>query len=201
MPQVGEPIMGYLCVVDFSLPPFHSGPAIFNFNFYNPDLFWDADGEAFYYTAEHHTDLIVRQKESYDSATPASNSVAVVVLLRLGVITGRDAWRDIADRALKTFYDQMVRNPRSLVEMMQALDMHVRGPNEIVCVTPPGTASLAARAWSEFAPNAIILDVPGGGAQQYREHVPAARDREPVGDAPTVYVCHDGTCELPRNEI
>ena len=165
------------------------------------DLFWDEDGKAFFYTAEHHKDLIVRQREAYDGATPASTSVAVATLLRLSVIAGRTDWRDKADAVLRTYYGQMKRMPRSLCELAQALDFHVRGANELVCVTPGSADSLARDAWAEYRPNAIVLDVPSSGAERYVQRVPAARDRGVVNAAPTVYECHDGTCELPRNEL
>ena len=160
--------------------------------------FWDPQGGAFFFTAEHHTDLIVRQKESYDSATPSSNSVAAMTLLRVGVTTGRDDLRDIADTLLRAFYDQMKRMPQSLCEMIQALDLHARGPQEIVCVTPPGQTSRAVDAWVEYRPHAIIIDVVDADVVA---RIPAARDRPAVDDAPTVYVCRDGTCELPVHEI
>jgi uncharacterized protein YyaL (SSP411 family) len=162
------------------------------------ELFWDDEGSAFYYTAAHHRDLLVRQKESYDGAVPASNSIAVMTLLRLSVATGRTELRDRAHLALQAFYTQMKKMPRSLTEMMQALDFHVSGPNEIVCVTPEGQQSLARQAWLDFRPRAVIFDVPDA---DYAQHVPPARDRGVVDDAPTVYVCTDGVCELPRHDI
>jgi uncharacterized protein YyaL (SSP411 family) len=161
-------------------------------------LFWDDDGSAFFYTADHHTDLLVRQKESYDGAVPASNSIAVMTLLRLSVATGRNRLRDRAHLTLQSFYTQMKKMPRSLSEMMQALDFHVSGPNEIVCFTPEGEESLARDAWLEYRPNAVIFDV---SDNDYAEKVPVARERGVVDGAPTVYVCSDGVCELPRHEL
>ncbi len=162
------------------------------------EQFWDPASGAFFFTAEHHTDLIVRQKEGYDGATPASNSVATMTLLRVAVVTGRTALRDKADAVLRAYYERMARAPQSLCEMIQALDFHVRGPDEIVCVTPAGAASLAADAWLDYRPNAVIIDVRDGALA---ERVPAARDRPPVDGLPTAYICHDGVCDLPTHEI
>lgn len=162
------------------------------------ELFWDDDGGAFYYTAEHHTDLIVRQKESFDSATPASNSTAANLLLRLSAATGRTEFRDRADALLRTYYAQMEKAPQSLCEMMQALDMHVSGPTEVVCVTPDGQTSLSNEAWREFRANGIVFDATG---DDYAARVPVAQERPAVDGKPTVYVCRDGVCELPVTEL
>jgi uncharacterized protein YyaL (SSP411 family) len=164
------------------------------------DLFWDGASAAFFYTAEHHKDLIVRKKEGFDNATPSSNSVAAMNLLRVAVATGRTELRDKADAMLKTYYDRMSQMPSALPEMLQALDLHIAGPQEIVCVTPPGGRTLAHDAWADLRPRALVFDVPQESGE-YRDRVRVAQGRDVVDDRPTVYVCDDGVCELPRHEL
>ena len=55
--------------------------------------FWDATDGGFYFTGEDHESLITRPKDFFDNATPAGNSVAADVLLRMAAVTGRDDYR------------------------------------------------------------------------------------------------------------
>ena len=47
----------------------------------------------FFYTPADHEPLIVRKKDLVDNSTPSGNGLAVVVLLRLAEICGRDDYR------------------------------------------------------------------------------------------------------------
>ena len=44
--------------------------------------FWDEDNGGFFFTSNDHEELIVRNKDFYDNATPSGNSVAADVLLK-----------------------------------------------------------------------------------------------------------------------
>ena len=44
--------------------------------------FWDEENGGFYFTSKDHEELIVRNKDFYDNATPSGNSVAADVLLK-----------------------------------------------------------------------------------------------------------------------
>ena len=59
------------------------------------DLFWDKDNGAFFFTAYDGEEQIVRTKELYDGAIPSGNSVAALVLLRLGRITGESKYENM----------------------------------------------------------------------------------------------------------
>lgn len=45
--------------------------------------FWDEENGGFYYTAKDSEELIVRNKDIYDNATPSGNSVAADILYGL----------------------------------------------------------------------------------------------------------------------
>ena len=167
------------------------------------DLFGDDEG-GLYYTAEHHTDLIVRQKESYDGPTPSGNSVAIMALLRLAELRGRDELRDRADRALRTFMERMQRMPQGMSEMLQALDFHLEGPTEIVLVEPEeaDTDAMDEVLRSTFVPNAVRVPIDLGEASvdQWANLIPLAAGRQPANGQTTAYVCFEGACQQPTSE-
>ncbi len=161
--------------------------------------FWDADSNAFFYTADYHDHLLVRQREGYDGATPSSNSKAVEALLRLAAVTGDTDWRDDAEEVLKTYFTQMQRMPRSLVEMLQSLDWHLEGPSEIVLRTPNGESSLAREVWQSYLPNAVILNVPEAD-EAWPKSIPLLEGKDVLDGRPTVYECEEGVCQAPRHD-
>src|SRR5919112_1264394 len=64
--------------------------------------FHDRDGGGFYYTGKSHEELIARQKDAYDNATPSGNAMAATALLRLGSLTGRDDLSEAGRAALQS---------------------------------------------------------------------------------------------------
>ncbi len=63
------------------------------------DEFADTERGGFFYTGKSHEELIARQKDIYDNATPSGNGMAATALLRLGAIAGRDDLSSLGCRA------------------------------------------------------------------------------------------------------
>jgi hypothetical protein len=90
--------------------------------------FWDeADGGFFFSEADGH--LIVRSKSAQDSALPSGNAVAVHALLDLAAATGEGRYRELAERALRTFGGMMRAQPGGFVHMVAAAE-RVQGGRE-----------------------------------------------------------------------
>ena len=56
----------------------------------------------FFDTADDHERLVTRPKDVQDNAVPSGNAMAARVLLRLAAWTGEGAYRDAAERAMRT---------------------------------------------------------------------------------------------------
>src|SRR5208283_6013995 len=65
------------------------------------DKFFDGEEGGFHDT--EHEVLGTRLKRVEDVPQPSANSLAIMVLLKLSLMTGSDAYRDAAERSLKTF--------------------------------------------------------------------------------------------------
>ena len=81
--------------------------------------------------------LILRIKEDMDNVEPAASSVAALNLLRLAQHTERNDFQEIAGKTLSAFGANMKEAPRSLPQMLVALDFALTEPRQIVIAGAP----------------------------------------------------------------
>ncbi len=96
--------------------------------------FWDEEGGGFFYNGRSGEQLIVRNKDYFDNATPSGNSVAAEALLRLSVLTGDEGFRRRAAGVLRLIRDAVERYPSAFGYALGALDFYVSTPKEVVIV-------------------------------------------------------------------
>ncbi len=110
------------------------------------ELLWDPQSGGYFVTdVAHSTDLLVREKEFQDHATPAANGIATANLVRLAAVTGRLPFLDKAEEGLKAFGEMMATQPRSCPSLFTALDWHHNFLK--VAVTPNHLAETQAQFW------------------------------------------------------
>jgi uncharacterized protein YyaL (SSP411 family) len=86
---------------------------------------WDpARGGYFVSDAQSAPELLVREKEFQDNATPAANGVAIANLVRLAALTGDLDYLERAEQALKTFAHIMSTQPRTCPSLFAGLDWY-----------------------------------------------------------------------------
>jgi uncharacterized protein YyaL (SSP411 family) len=122
-------------------------------------LFDDPERGGFYFTASDHEALLARQKDLYDNAVPSGNSLAALALLRLGKLTGREAYLAAAEKTLRSAAAIMRQAPRASGQMLAALDMFLGPTPEIVILGDPqhpDTAAALADLRRRFVPNKLL---------------------------------------------
>ncbi len=155
-------------------------------------LFWDAGERCFYMTAADDPGLVQRPVSTFDSAVPSGMSVTVENLIRLGDVCGEKEWLDIAEAALHAHYARALDNPFGFANLLNALDLWLERPTEIVLAGADVTA-LARAVASVYLPNRMIVraatapPLVGG----------LVEGKGAVDGAATAYVCRDFTCERP----
>jgi len=159
--------------------------------------FWDNEGGGFFFTGMSHEDLIVRSKDYFDNATPSGNSVAVMALLRLAVLTGKENYRNLAIAVLRESGDSARRYPSGFGYALSAADFLLSTPKEIAIVgrDRQDVQPLLTEAWRRYLPNKVVA--PGFGA----ENIPLLESRPLLNDRATAYVCEHYTCKHPVNEV
>ncbi|MFZ1935868.1 MAG: thioredoxin domain-containing protein [Thermoguttaceae bacterium] len=83
--------------------------------------FADHEHGGLFYTAADHEPLIVRRKDFFDNPTPSSNGVAVMLLLRLQAICGRDDYLVAAEKAIRAFAPWMRLAPTGVFQFLLAI--------------------------------------------------------------------------------
>ncbi|HEY7401587.1 MAG TPA: thioredoxin domain-containing protein [Actinomycetota bacterium] len=163
-------------------------------------LFLDEERGGFFLSGADAEALVVRPKDVYDNAVPSGNSAAADVLQRLALLTGEAGYERAGLSALRLVRDVMGQAPTGFGHALCALDLYLGPSYEVAVVGDPAeeaTLALAAEAtWAQFRPNVVLaLAAPGDAAAS--SAVALLRDRPPLDDRPTAYVCQRFTCRLP----
>jgi hypothetical protein len=163
------------------------------------ELFADADNGGFFYSGADGEALVARTRDLEDHPTPAGNSQAAHVLLRLAGLTGDAALEERARGALALVRGEMARFPQAFGTALIALDDLLAERREIAVVGPPDdprTAELVRAARAGAAP-ADALAAGDTADPAAAEAAPLLRDRPLVEEAPAAYVCQGFACRAP----
>jgi uncharacterized protein YyaL (SSP411 family) len=158
--------------------------------------FYDAENGGFWQSTADAKDLIMRVKDDYDGAEPSGNSVATLALLKLGAITGRKDFTDVAGKTLRLFAHRLQNFPQAMPFMLHALDFSLQEPKRVVIAG--GTDSkdlhgLLRAAHSVYQPDKIVLGNTGA-VEEFARTLPAKT-------GPVVYLCTGQSCQPPMNDV
>jgi hypothetical protein len=162
------------------------------------DGFWDETAGGFFFTSSDHERLITRTKPAVDGSVPSGNSLATELCLRLATLTGGRDFAEKGERVLRLHQKGMAENPFAYANLLAALDLHLRGADEVAVVAPGGAAgatSLLAPLGKHYAPNAVVVchdpDAPPARVP------PFAVGKTALDSRATAYVCRGFTCSRP----
>ncbi len=169
------------------------------------ELFGDESSGGFYLMGEGAEHLIVRSKPGYDGAVPSGNSVAALVLLKLGRLTMNQRYIDRAKQVLDAFSRRIQQSPASLSAMLIALDFWIGPTQEIVIAGDrrrQDTKEMLRLIHGKFLPNTVILfHETGQAGEAIEKMVPFLKGQTAIDDKVTVYVCKNYVCKQPVNEV
>ncbi len=153
------------------------------------DNYWDADRGGVFTTAHNGEQLVARQKDLLDNATPSANSTTALALYRLAALTGDARYENHADRILQLLDKTMRTTPSAAGHALSALRLRHLGITEVVV---PGAA-----------PNQITQDFVDVLRESWRPNVVIAwgeADESPLWagrGAGLAYVCERNVCMAP----
>ena len=163
------------------------------------ELLWDGKGSGGFFLTPPGAELAAI-KEGYDGPTPSGNSVAALDLLRLAEFTGRQAFRDKAEKTLRLFAEDMESTPSGYTEMLGAVDFSL-GSREIVVAAPKGTRAadtMVMEIQRRFLPTKILAMTSG---EKGSIMAPLTEGKASLKGVPTVYICENFSCKAPVTDV
>ena len=165
------------------------------------DEFWDETNGGFFFTGKSHEKLIVRSKDYFDNATPSGNSVAANVLLRLGLLTNNENYRNLAIAVLREIADPARKYASGFGYALSAIDLLLSTPKEIAIVgaNADSLAEFIRATWQSYLPNKVVAGAIAGTGESTT--VALLADRSLLANQTTAYICENYTCQQPFTEL
>jgi len=163
-------------------------------------LFRDVKAGGYFFTGEDGEPLLARAKEIYDGAAPSGNSVAALVLLRLGRITGDPGLEKSAAAIFEAFSGTTSQAPTAHTQLLGALDFALGPAREIVIAGEKADAEARAmirEVQGRFLPRKILLWNTPPEAKTLHGLAPFVAAQAPVAGAAAAYVCENYACRAP----
>jgi uncharacterized protein YyaL (SSP411 family) len=92
---------------------------------------WDAVNGGLFTTPDNGEQLIVRQKDVMDNATPSANSTAALALYRLGALTGNSRYTQHADQILRLLARIATSAPSAFGNLLASVHLCHAGITEV----------------------------------------------------------------------
>ena len=169
------------------------------------ELFADSKEGGFFLTGNDGEQLIARTKPGTDGAIPSGNSIAALVLLKLGRLTMNQHFIEQGDRTLEAFSQQLEQTPAYSSVMLRALDFRLGPTQEIVIAgdaDAQDTKQMLNLLGSKFLPNAVVLlHEQGNKGLAIEQIVPFIKNQTVIEGKATAYVCENYVCNRPVNNI
>ena len=150
--------------------------------------FWDPVNSGLFTSPNDGEQLVVRQKDLMDNATPSANSSGALALLRLGALTGNNVYHDHAQQILALLAGVANSAPTAFCNYLLSLHTHHLGITQIVITGD--RPDLLAHVRSTWRPSAVLA-----WGQTYDS--PLWQHRAPD----LAYVCRDYSCHTPSNTV
>ena len=156
--------------------------------------FFDTEDGFFYYTSTESETLIARRKEMFDNVIPASNSVMVQNLFRLGSLLDKEEWKQIAEAAAMPLAHLIIGEPNYMSNWGIAYMEIKKGLAEVVFAGDKNKEMLR-EFHQHYQPFSITL---GAGNNSMLTLTEGKTD---LNGKSAIYVCFNKTCQRPVSTV
>lgn len=167
------------------------------------EKFKEAQG-AFYQTDGSDPNIILRKCQFADGAEPSGNAVHCENLLRLYQLTLNNRYLEQANDVLKAVKKYLDSYAPGYCYHMMNLNRHYdrHAPTLIVALNAKeqNGKALYQQIFSRFIPHKSVV-----WRRQNDEELftllPFVKEQVPIGNKTTLYICHEGVCQKPINDL
>jgi len=162
--------------------------------------FWDEASGTFFDTSEEHDRVVARPRSLTDGATPAANSVAADVLLRLALLTGPADHERRARSILRAAGPALETHPGQFGRMLAAADRALGEPMDAVIVGEGDdrlAIALRRAAAGPYQPDLVIAPLSSDDGIAAWPLFEGKTRRDGLA---TAYVCRGYACDEPTTD-
>jgi hypothetical protein len=149
--------------------------------------YWDTENGGIFTTPHDGEQLIVRQKDVMDNATPSANSTAAFALYRLAALTGEERFAQHADQISQLLANIASSAPTAFGNLLSAAHLRHRGVVEVAITG--NRPDLVKQLHSQWLPTVV-------SAWGERYDSPIWLDRKEN----LAYVCRQYACMAPASD-
>jgi len=196
--------IAYISLYEATLAPIYLVKAVKWMNIAIEKL-WDNDSGGFYFAAEHQ-DLIARQKDYYDGASPSANSLAYHCLSKLASLTSEIRWAAYAEKLLMSGLAHIQAFPQGHLFMLKSvLENRYKNTHLILAAKEQNEEVQNWIKTLQSITNQTISTVLV--TEENRVHfeliapfvasIPTPKNEQTI----TAYICQNQECGLPINDL
>jgi uncharacterized protein YyaL (SSP411 family) len=156
--------------------------------------FYDIEEGLFFFTSEKQTDLILRKKDLYDSATPSGNSTMLLNLQKLAILLDRADYRAITVKMLLRIKDSTVRYASSFARWAYGLLQETVGIAEIA-IAGENALEKALDLQANYLPPYVLM-----AATKANEGYALLTEKD-FGAEAQIYICKEYSCQRPVETV
>jgi len=161
------------------------------------DYFADQAHGGFFFTASDHEKLIQRPKSWPDEAMPSGNAVAALALHRLGLLTGRQAYTQTAEKALQSVADNVNQTPFHAASFVALLEAVNRPPYQVILRGEPAILTRwRAQILPRLKPDQMAYFIPYDAKDLPQEIAQKSSDK-PI----SAWICEGFSCRPPVHDL
>ena len=162
------------------------------------EQFWDAENGGFFFTSNDHEELVLRNKDFYDNATPSGNSTAADVLIKLSKFFSDERYERFGMTVLRLVAPQIARYPNGFGRALSVVEFALGETKELVIVGPANN-QLFREAAARYLPFKIMIPTTEPAADS--AIVPLLAGKEALDGKPTAFVCENFACKMPTTDV
>ncbi len=163
-----------------------------------------AEEGAFYQTDGQDPNIILRRTQFSDGAEPSGNAVHCENLLRLYQITNNSLYLEQAEDilcAVKKYLDTYSPGYAfHLMNLNRYYDRHA--PTLVIALNRTGEwrQELQKEIFHRFIPHKAVIWRDPDDIRLF-DSISSLKEQNPIEERTTLYLCHQGICKLPLNEL
>ncbi len=152
--------------------------------------FYSEEKKLFYFKSNTDAALIARKLDLTDDVIPSANSIFGHCLQALSFYFSNNHYEKMVDDMLLLVQQKFAKTTSSYTNWMQLSLNKIQGVKQIV-IAGPEAKNYFAQLNQNYLPNTLFALA----AEQ--SVIPLVKDKLPIENKTTIYVCQDKTCGLP----